>query len=376
MKKHILITAVLLALLLSSCQSEAPDASVTVNDTAVEATTDSNGQIIDYPLNFTESKITASSFNEAGEGKDAELEAWVSTAFVDISEIYGFSYLLAAHKNVMSVSFYDADGKYISGIGTTSMLSHATTVCGFAVRPENAVTARFVNFTGKDDLPEFDEPSVKGYRTEAEYTAASSLGELSGLKIACLGDSLTEGDYGGQRGVANRKLKNYPYYLALETGAETVNYGKCGANASSYLKNYYEAGLVDVTDADVVLLMLGTNLGLERESNYYKDYLTLIDKIQADMKSGAKLILITPPSSTIDDTKVNFGYMQWVTTAYGSVMAAAKEKGLDVIDAYKYSPIRPDMEETYQANDGLHMNEDGYKAFAGFISHELILRLK
>ena len=49
------------------------------------------------------------------------------------------------------------------------------------------------------------------------------------MKICCLGDSLTEGDYGvkGKSGIANVKKENYPYFLAQSTGWEVKNFGFC-----------------------------------------------------------------------------------------------------------------------------------------------------
>ena len=48
--------------------------------------------------------------------------------------------------------------------------------------------------------------------------------------ICCLGDSLTEGDYGifGKSGIANVQPENYPYFLSKITGWEVRNFGKCG----------------------------------------------------------------------------------------------------------------------------------------------------
>ena len=68
--------------------------------------------------------------------------------------------------------------------------------------------------------------------------------------ICCLGDSLTEGDYGikGKTCIANVHEKNYPYFLAKLVNAEVRNFGKCGFTSSLYL-NYYKSGEVNVKDA-------------------------------------------------------------------------------------------------------------------------------
>ncbi len=320
---------------------------------------------------FRKSTLCASSFDEKGEGSDVSYTGWVATTNVKLENCYGIYYNLAAHKKLMSVAFYDADGNYISGVGTNSMNIYATSVSGFVVKPENAVKARFLGFLGSDVIPEFEHSTVLVFETEEAFHAAKALYPYEGLKIACLGDSLTEGDYGPIRYTGGRSFENYPYYLSQLTGAAVTNFGRCGASSSSYLKEYYDAGHIDITDSDVILLMLGTNLGLAPDSEYYGDYCTLVDKILGDKKPDATLILITPPSATTNPDKINCGYMDNVLSANEAVLAIAESKGLPCIDALKNSPIRPENEDQYQNFDGLHMNAEGYAAFARYIAEEI-----
>ncbi len=62
------------------------------------------------------------------------------------------------------------------------------------------------------------------------------------MKIICMGDSLTEGDYGlpGQSGIANVQPESYPYFLAKHTGWTVVNAGHCGYRATDYW-NYLQS---------------------------------------------------------------------------------------------------------------------------------------
>lgn len=314
-------------------------------------------------LTFDQVGICASKTGVGIEGKFAKYDSWYSTDYVDIRGYYGIEYELAAHKNIMSVAFYDENQKYIDGIGTESVLSYATVVQGLVTVPENAVYARFVQFKGSSSMPAMETEYVKAYASEASYNTALSARKYNGLKIVCIGDSLTEGDHGsGISGVANRQLKTYPYYLSKLLGCETVNDGRCGITSSGYL-TLYNGGTVNVSDADVVLIMLGTNKGLG--DSYGTSYSTLVDKVQADMKDGAVLVLITPPTTTVE---ANIPYVEG---AHEFVLNLAKEKNLPVIDAYTDSPIQTINVYIYQSNDGLHMNEQGYAAFAEFIAAEL-----
>ncbi len=385
MRKIAFLLAVLLCLgsMFVACNDEPADTTAaqtpettdtptdTVPETTEASTPDPEPESTSLTLNFKDNNLCTSKYEGKGEGAFSTYTAWVSTDYIEIDGFYGIEYELAAHKLLQSVAFYTAEKQYISGIGTTSMLSSTTTVMGFTTVPENAKYARFISYTGHGDMPAYTDCFVNGYADKENYDMAYGESEYRELVIACLGDSLTEGDYGStQRGVANRHYKNYPYFLAKELGCTTVNYGKCGANSQSFYQNYYQKGNVDIANADVIVIMLGTNRGLE--GTYTDYYSQLIKDVKKDMKDDAVLILVTPPSATIDKLKVNFGYMTNISNAYYVVKQQAKKEKLDLIDAFKYSPIQPATEDEYQANDGLHMVEAGYKAFAEYMAEEIV----
>lgn len=320
-------------------------------------------------LNFRKQWTYASPLNpNYEEGSETTYTSW-NTAEISLDGCYGLYYNLAAHKLIMSVAFFDAEGKYISGVYTESMNNYATSVTGFVVCPENAVKASVLGFSGTEVIPKFEESLLLRFDSAEAFNAAKGMYRFDGLKIACLGDSLTEGDYGPITSYGGRRFQNYPYYLAHLTGAEVTNYGRCGASASSYYADHYKVGDIDISDSDVILVMLGTNQGLAGMMR--KQYKTLIQTLLEDKKPGAKLILITPPSATTDSNKINYGYYDNVLSANASVIALAKEKGLIYFDALKDSPIQPEVEDQYQDFDGLHMNAAGYLAFAEYIAAEL-----
>lgn len=118
--------------------------------------------------------------------------------------------------------------------------------------------------------------------------------------ISCIGDSLIEGDYGvkGKTGIANVHKEDYPFYLSEITGAAVRNFGKCGFNPMSY-KKYYDEGMVDVKDSDIIIIMLGTNgcLGPKDDIKGNHDYECLVKKCCEDAPE-AEIILCTPPHAT------------------------------------------------------------------------------
>ena len=334
---------------------------------------------MNLPLSFDRADLCASAHGDAAEGSVVTAEGWYSTDFVDVTGVYGLYYVLAARKSMQSIAFYDADRKYLSGIGTFSTCGFAehpgvnhisiATVQGFTPLPAGTVYARFLTYNGPHDP--MKDAKVETYADEAAYAAAQTAsGPLAGKKIACLGDSLTEGDYGIRPCVANVHYRNYPFFLSRMTGATTVNYGRCGYASESYRRLLYTPGHVDVTDADAVILMLGSNLGLR--DGLAHEYKALVADLRRDMKAGATLILVAPPHATEDKTRSNYGYNDNVMSAVTFLRAYTAEAGIPFIDAYADSPIQPGMEDVYQANDGLHMCEAGCEAFAAFMADRII----
>jgi lysophospholipase L1-like esterase len=189
------------------------------------------------------------------------------------------------------------------------------------------------------------------------------------MKIVCLGDSLTEGDYGvyNKSGIANVKPQNYPYFLSLFLNCEVKNFGRCGATPKTYL-DFYNRGGVDVKGADVIIIMLGTNGGLSLTDN--NDYLQIINNCHRDCEN-AKVVLCTPPHATINPKMSNCGYKPNVDNATAEVKQIAKDKNLALIDLNSFNGFNDDNENIMQPNDGLHFSELGYKTLAEFIKNQL-----
>ena len=191
--------------------------------------------------------------------------------------------------------------------------------------------------------------------------------------VVCIGDSLTEGDYGvkGKRGIANVQEKGYPYFLEQMTGWEVRNFGKCGYTSVSYLK-YYKEGNVRLCGADAIVVMLGSNGALALDIDYQgnKDYHELITLLRHDAPD-AKILLCTPPHVTTNPEYSNCGYAEKVGKAVEWVRAYAEKEGIDLIDTANAPSFTDETEHIMQPNDGLHFGEVGYKALAEFIADNL-----
>lgn len=191
--------------------------------------------------------------------------------------------------------------------------------------------------------------------------------------ISCIGDSLTEGDYGiyKKRCIANVHEENYPYFLKKLVNAEVRNFGKCGFTSTSYLE-YYREGNVDVTGSDKIIVMLGTNGGLDDEVDVQgnADYDELIKAMEQDAPN-AEIMLCTPPHVTENPEYSNCGYAPQVAKAVRFVRKYAKETGKKVIETAECPYFTAETEYIMQPNDGLHFGKEGYEKMAEYIAQYL-----
>ncbi len=197
---------------------------------------------------------------------------------------------------------------------------------------------------------------------------------MSKVTISCIGDSLTEGDYGikNTRCVANVHKENYPYFLSLLTGGEVRNFGHCGFRSSNILE-IFKQGYIDVTGSDIIIIMLGTNGGqtLEGNSEDDKAYIEIINLCKTQAKD-AVIYICTPPHVTTNPMYSNCGYLPLVEPARGFVRKISKEFNLKLIELDKCDKFTDETEDIMQANDGLHFVEVGYRTLAEVIYNHII----
>lgn len=318
----------------------------------------------DITLSFTTWKLIASKNNtSAAEGAEVTKGGCFSTDFIDISSYYGIAYELSAYRTHYSIAFFDENKTFISGIGSNSE-TLADTMNGASVIPENAKYAKFVTFAGDSIHEAFDRAYVHAYKDEASYNAYVATRPYHGVKIACLGDSLTEGDYGGKSsGTMNIHTRSWSYFMQNELGCDMQNYGKCGASASSLLSTY-KSGKLDVSEADIILLWVGSNGGLSGEHG--AAYKELIGLLENDKKEGAVIVLVVPPNRDPSS-----GSVESVKTAQTTVQELNKTKGYRMIDLYADSDVQVEMLSIYQPHDGVHLSEAGYHEIADFITESI-----
>lgn len=318
----------------------------------------------DIELLFTTWKLIASKNNtSAAEGAEVTKGGCFSTDFIDISAYYGIAYELSAYRTHYSIAFFDENKTFVSGIGSNSE-TLADTMNGAVIIPENVKYAKFVTFAGDSIHEAFDRAYVHGYKDEASYNAYIATRPYHGVKIACLGDSLTEGDYGGKSsGTMNIHTRSWSYFMQNELGCDMQNYGKCGASASSLLSTY-KSGKLDVSEADIILLWVGSNGGLSGEHG--AAYRELVGLLENDKKEGAVIVLVVPPNRDPSS-----GSVEDVKSAQVTVQELNKTKGYRMIDLYADSDVQVEMLGIYQPHDGVHLSEAGYHEIADFITESI-----
>lgn len=318
-------------------------------------------------LSFKQTQVALSADDPSHkEGRFGSYARWYSTDYLPVEDTYAYAYQLAGHLYLQSVSYYTADKKYISGVGTKST-SGCATLRGVSVVPEGAAYVRFLNFADDGYPVAFKDGKVFALPTERDYNLYRRDHPLQGYTVACLGDSLTDGDYGLVVGAACVHYKNYPWFLEEKLGCTTLNFGRCGITVEGYCGFLHG---VDLSEADMILVMLGTNAGINT-ANMKRKYDTLLKQIEKLRKPDAVVVLLTPPHATEIKGKPNYGYAPNVLSAVEYVRQYAAEKGYPLVDVYADSPIQEENEKKYQPNDGLHMAEKGYEALAEFLAGRL-----
>lgn len=313
-------------------------------------------------------------------GEDIAVNGFKSTDFISTENYSIVQYVLSAASGVSSLAFYDKDKNFLECVTTEAEDLPYSIIIYDKKIPENAA---YVRFSAHNEFS-LSKASLCDDVGEMLFSYISKdKTSLAGKKIVCLGDSLTFGDYGTTvAGKGYPHEENYPYFLEKYTGADVEWYAGCGYTAADLASDYSggvmyseKAGkTVDLKDADYIIIMAGTNGGLELigDRTNYDSYLTLVQSIRSDIP-GAQVILVTPPHATEDETKVNYGYMPNVSSAYSGVYKIAEICVVPVFDAFRDSGIDAETEEIMQPNDGLHFGGIGYASFAAYITNQLKL---
>lgn len=210
--------------------------------------------------------------------------------------------------------------------------------------------------------------------------------DFSDIKIACLGDSITQA--ANLENMKDYQQYSYPTKLAEVLGAkEVVNLGIGGSSLGRYWQDAFVERYMEIPeDTDLILVMGGTNDGFclhkENVGNFEeRSPHTLIgdlDELMRGLKENypdTEVIFLTPlPNVLHDILRKERPELMSQRVIVDSMIALAKEYELDVIDLYD-SNLLDSHDAAVISNympDGVHCNPDGYQILAEHIAADLI----
>ena len=210
--------------------------------------------------------------------------------------------------------------------------------------------------------------------------------DFSEIKIACLGDSVTQA-------VNLDTLENYqelawPNVLKEALGAgKVVNLGIGGSSIGRYWADAFVDRYTEIPeDTDLILVMGGTNDGFcasfvefgnpvdRAPRTFWGDLDELMDGLKEDYPE-AEVIFLTPlPNSLQDYLKAERKYLMPQEKFPEVIITLAKEHDMEVFDLYNSNILDGHDKDNvlHLMPDGVHPNADGYRILGEHIAAELI----
>lgn len=191
----------------------------------------------------------------------------------------------------------------------------------------------------------------------------------SPIKIACVGNSITQGP-------GRDNPDSYPLQMQAILGEayEVVNFGVSGRTLlrKGDYPYWNEPQFQQVKDfkADILIIMLGTNdskpQNWQYASEFRQDYLDMIAEFKKTMPADGKVYVIMP----VPVTRENFGITPEVMNNEQRmmIMDIARDSGSELIDLYT-----PLMNKTELLPDGVHPNTEGLGIMASVIARAIRL---
>ena len=210
--------------------------------------------------------------------------------------------------------------------------------------------------------------------------------DFSEIKIACLGDSITQA-------VNLETLENYqelawPHILKEALGAEeVVNLGIGGSSIGRYWADAFVDRYTEIPeDTDLIFVMGGTNDGFcasfvefgnpvdRAPRTFWGDLDELMDGLKEDYPE-AEVIFLTPlPNSLHDYLKAERKYLMSQEKFPEVIITLAEEHGMEVFDLYNSNILDGHDKDNilHLMPDGVHPNAEGYRILGEHVAAELI----
>ncbi|MDE5756936.1 MAG: hypothetical protein K2I23_07590 [Clostridia bacterium] len=188
---------------------------------------------------------------------------------------------------------------------------------------------------------------------------------FGGIKVACVGDSLTYGTT-----LLNRKVESYPARLAKLLGKDfdVLNLGFAGYalnrhSAKCYL-NLPVLDLLEQYSPNYVIMLLGTNDARQKnfttEVDFVNAYKTILNNL-INIKSKPQIIAMTSPMAFVDTNKAEYDFSHENLTKIVQIQRSVlSEYKIPYIDLYNITQGKTSL----YSDDMLHFNSKGAKFLA------------
>lgn len=244
--------------------------------------------------------------------------------------------------------------------------------------------------------PEMSLEERRQYRTSLQETLevnqsdrefiAENQKDFSGLKIACLGDSITAA--ANLDNLEGYEQYAYPARLAeLLDAGEVCNLGIGGSSIGRYWADAFVDRYQEIPqDADIILVMGGTNDGFCVSDQEFgsltertpRTFCGDLDELMRGLKENypdAEVFFATPlPNILHDYLRSERDYLLPQKDFADVIRTLAQEYGFHVVDLYNSNILDShdaDVVAEYMP-DGVHCNQEGYQILAEHFAAELV----
>ncbi|MDE7191600.1 MAG: hypothetical protein K2O35_03965 [Clostridia bacterium] len=200
--------------------------------------------------------------------------------------------------------------------------------------------------------------------------------DFEGIKVACVGDSLTYGTT-----LLNRKVESYPARLAklLGKGYDVVNLGFAGyalnRNSAKCYLNLPALELLQQYSPDYVIMLLGTNDARQKnfttEDDFATAYRSIVNSI-VELDSKPKIIAMTSPMAYVDTNLREYDFsIENLAKIVNIQREILSEYNIPYIDLYNITQGKTSL----YSEDMLHFNSKGAK-FLAFKTYTAVKELE
>lgn len=134
-----------------------------------------------------------------------------------------------------------------------------------------------------------------------------------------------------------------------------------GINKVSYISNL---------NPELVLLSFGTN-DILKNSTSDKQFITNLNKIIKSFNTSRVIVLIIPNVNDPDDINGTRDLNKIINIYNDEIQNYCKDNNLEYLNILENVEIKTGEKDLYHDNDGIHLNDTGYKTFVDILSNKI-----